>query len=145
MSNLYCHYTATTVLQIEGDTVVDEKQLPKVTWPWGPIKGGTGWMPMGQDLMRFFHSSLDYDLPPNRRRYYLGAITSRGQISRKPIAIGSESDDVPRDRRDTCLHFKPKVVFPGGAMEWNGGWLVSVGANDCECLLLKVKPEDLHL
>ena len=61
-------------------------------------------------------------------------------VSKRPILRGSEiGGDTSR------FHFKPNVVIPYGAIEHEGGWLVSVGVNDSQCLLVKIKEKDLQL
>lgn len=145
MPNLSCFYSADKIIELNDGVVVSERVVKCPQWLWGAAKGGTAPMSFGDDSLRFFHSSLDFEPRPYRRRYYLGAMTFSGKISKKPIAIGSEADDIDPAKVGNCLQWKPKVVFPGGAIEWEGGWLCATGINDCECLLLKVKPEDLHL
>jgi hypothetical protein len=56
----------------------------------------------------------------------------------KPLLIGSEEDNTTSIERSSCTHRKPNVVFPGGAIECEGGWIVSVGINDCCCALVKI-------
>jgi predicted GH43/DUF377 family glycosyl hydrolase len=63
--------------------------------------------------------------------------------SSRPICYGSETDAIKVRERPT--HWKPNVVFPGGAVAVDGGWLVSVGVNDSACEILKITAKDLHL
>jgi hypothetical protein len=42
-------------------------------------------------------------------------------------------------------YFKPAVAIPYGAMENDDGWDVSVGLNDSECAIVRVKKEHLNL
>lgn len=116
-------------------------------WPYGEIRGGTVPMPYGDKLIRFFHSSLKNEMPPLRARYYCGALLMSPvppfqtlAISSRPILYGSE---VGGD--DTQRQFKKAVVIPYGAIEHDGGWIISTGINDSECRLVVVKPENLNL
>lgn len=142
---LSCFYNATTIIDLDGADVIEQRPVECPHWLWGAAKGGTPWFGRDGQVFRFFHSSLDFEPRPYRRRYYLGAMDTEGHISRQPIAVGSEEDDIPPEQRNNCLQWKPKVIFPGGAIEWEGGYLVAVGVNDCESILLKIKPQDLHL
>lgn len=118
-------------------------------WPYGAIKGGTPPVEYDGKLLRFFHATLDNEFTPNRRRYYIGAYLMEPEppftvvrVSRKPIIYGSEVCDVKQ--RD-CFHFKQNVVFPSGIVVRDGCWLVSLGANDCQSVIAKVRPENLNL
>src|SRR5260221_458166 len=121
-------------------------------WPWGEIRGGTTPLPYKGKLLRFFHSSLDFELPPSQRRYFMGAAIMEPEppfatisVSREPIVIGSELDDLSETERTGCLQFKKKVVFPAGAIIHGDGWVVSAGVNDSECLLMMLNEKDLKL
>lgn len=120
-------------------------------WKWGSIRGGTPPMklPDGRRF-RFFHSRLDNDARPTWWRYYVGAclLDDAGNItavSKKPILVGSEHDDMAVTERASCTHHKPRVVFPLGAIALDGAWLLSVGINDSACGLVTVKEENLDL
>lgn len=141
---------------VEGRQIAycDDRQWasPAPHWPWGEIRGGTAPLPYQGKLLRFFHSSLDFELPPAHRRYFLGAAIMEPEppfatvaVSKEPIVWGSELDDLSDTERSQCLPYKQKVVFPAGAIIDGDGWIVSVGCNDAECLLLKLKEKDLKL
>lgn len=124
-------------------------ETPAPRWPYGTIKGGTPPVEYEGKLLRFFHATLDNELTPNRRRYYIGAYLMEPEppfavvrVSRKPIIYGSEVCDVKQ--RD-CFHYKQNVVFPSGIVVRDGYWIVSLGVNDCQCVIAKVKPENLNL
>ncbi len=132
----------------------DGRQWPSPAphWPYGEIRGGTSPLPYQGKLLRFFHSSLDFELPPTQRRYFMGAALMEAEppfatvaVSKSPIVIGSELDDLSETERSKCLAYKQKVVFPAGAIIHEDGWVVSVGINDSECALLMVKEKDLRL
>ena len=121
-------------------------------WPWGTPRGGTVPLPFKGKLLRFFHAGADNEYGTFRRRYFVGAMLHEPEppyapvaISTSPVLYGSEIDDTPQEQWANCHHRKGQVVFPGGAVEHKGGWLLSVGVNDYSCAIVKVKPEDLHL
>lgn len=121
-------------------------------WKWGHLKGGTAPVPYEGQLLRFFHSTLDNEPVPYRRRYYIGAMLMAAnppfeplQLSSHPIIYGSEDDDLTETERASCGQYKPKVVFPGGVVPTDEGWLLSLGCNDSACVIAKLKPKDLHL
>jgi RHH-type proline utilization regulon transcriptional repressor/proline dehydrogenase/delta 1-pyrroline-5-carboxylate dehydrogenase len=66
-------------------------------------------------------------------------------ISKRPVLYGSEKDGLTATQRSACFHYKPKVVFPLGAIEHADGWLLSVGVNDNHCALVYVTGKDLNL
>lgn len=121
-------------------------------WPWGVIRGGTTPLPYKGKLLTFFHSRLDNEPAPNYWRYAVGARLLSPEppfatlaVSKEPILRGSEMDELTTTEKSSCSHHKPNVVFPCGAIEHEGGWLLSVGVNDCGCALVKVREEDLKL
>jgi predicted GH43/DUF377 family glycosyl hydrolase len=129
-----------------------ELKSPSPHWPYGEIRGGTSPLPYQGKLLRFFHSSLDFEMPPTQRRYFMGAAIMEPEppfatiaVSKTPIVIGSEIDDLSETERGSSLQFKQKVVFPAGAIIHDDGFVVSVGINDSECALLMVKEKDLKL
>lgn len=140
------------VFELSGIVNKDPLDTPALTWKWGEIKGGTIPVPYNGRLLRFFHSTLDNEPPPWRRRYYLGAMVMEATppfkqlaISRKPVARGSEGDELTPMERLACIHRKPKVIFPAGCIPLQDGWCVSCGINDCCSVLLHVHEKDLNL
>ncbi len=138
--------------QLENGTgnVAHTSKAPR--WAWGEIRGGTTPLPYNGKLIRFFHSSLDFEMPPAQRRYFMGAAIMEPEppfktvaVSKSPIVIGSELEDLTETERAGCLAHKQKVVFPAGAIIHEDGWVVSVGLNDCESALLMVKEKNLNL
>jgi predicted GH43/DUF377 family glycosyl hydrolase len=123
-----------------------EMKTPALRWAYGEVRGGTVPLPYDGKLISFFHSSLDSFPPPATRCYFLGCVLRKAEppfqmlaISKRPILRGSETGGVE------CFHRKPRVVFPLGAIEHDGGFLVSVGINDSQCALVKISPKDLQL
>ena len=35
-------------------------------------------------------------------------------------------------------------MFPGGAVESDGYWLLALGMNDSACVIAKIRPNQLH-
>lgn len=141
-----------TVIRVHEEKILEEFKGNEALWPWGMIKGGSVPIPYQGYLLRFFHSRLDNEPPPLFFRYYVGAMLMKNyppfevvKISREPILIGSEADEFDAATMTQCVHRKANVVFPGGAIEIDGGWLLAVGVNDCACVLAKIKPDDLKL
>jgi predicted GH43/DUF377 family glycosyl hydrolase len=87
------------------------------------------------------HSSTNWIKP--KRRYHMGVLRMEPTppfritgISRVPILSGSE-----RDRRKVN---DPPCVFPCGAINEDGNWLVTLGMNDCECAWLRIPHAELE-
>lgn len=145
------------VLRIEGDRVVEELVSDAASWPWGAMRGGSPPVlgPDGQ-FMAVFHSSLPTETAPHFVRYYGAAYTFEAKppfritaISHKPIMAGSEADGHGADPRFSA-GWKPFVVFPCGLVPPVEGaddpsWLVSLGVNDWQCAVGRLKREQLHL
>ena len=124
-----------------------EMKTPALRWPYGEVRGGTVPLPYKDKLISFFHSRLDNFMPPTRHCYFVGAILRKAdlpfqmlEISKKPIIYGSE---VGGD--ESRFHHKKSVIFPLGAIEHQGGWLLSAGVNDSQCALIKISEKDLNL
>ena len=124
-----------------------EMKTPALRWPWGEIRGGTNPIPYQGRLLTFFHSMMMNEMSPQNLRYYCGAALLKADlpfqmlaVSKRPVLRGSE---IGGDK--TKNHFKSGVVFPMGAIENDGGWMVSVGINDSASGLIKVMPKDLNL
>jgi len=133
---LWAIYSASphVLIQLVGDEVVDVKKTVGVSWPWGPIRGGTPpiKMPDGK-WITFFHSSTG-ESTGTWRRYWMGAYLFNDNfevvaVSSQPIAGGSEADDHGHDPRER-VSWKPFVVFPGGAVYDGKRFKIAVGVND---------------
>lgn len=150
---LFCIYQCHpvhSVYEITNGNMLHVTTAPK--WPYGEIRGGTPPVSYEGKLLRFFHSRLMNEFGPFSHRYYVGAYLMNPEppfeivkVSKKPILYGSESGDLNKDQRKACAHWKPNCVLPFGAVERDGGWLVSVGVNDSACAIVKVNAEDLNL
>ena len=143
--SIYASQPGQVVLQIQGETIINEYKTPEARWPYGVIRGGNI-VPYDGKLLRFFHSRTDLGLGRLEPRYYVGACLMDAKppfkvlaISKKPIIYGSELLRYP------IHHFKENVVFPCGAMVDGDAFILSLGINDSACLLAKIKPVALNL
>ena len=149
---IYQIHTVHKVIEVDDSSVVNEHIGSPGSWIWGQMRGGTTPLKYNGGWIRFFHSRLDNEPSPNRIRYHVGALKMESnppfsitQVCKKPVLIGSELDTLSEEERSRCrFHFK-NVVFPLGAIEHNDGWILSVGANHCSCVLVNVKEKDLIL
>jgi predicted GH43/DUF377 family glycosyl hydrolase len=124
-----------------------EMKTTALRWPYGEMRGGTVPLPYQGKLIRFFHSSMRNEMPPARQRYYIGAMLMKSEppfqmlaVSKRPILRGSEvGGDSSRH------HFKKNIVFSAGAIEHDGGWVISCGCNDSQSLIVKITEKDLNL
>ena len=82
---IYRQQPVQIILQFIEGQVVHELDSPGPTWAWGEIKGGTTPMPYQGQLLRFFHSTLDNEPPPWRRRYYVGAALMKPEAQLETI------------------------------------------------------------
>lgn len=138
--------------KIEGvDSIIPEMSTKAPVWPYGEIRGGTVPLPYEGKLLRFFHSRLNNEWGEPKYRYYIGAYLMNPEppfevvrVSKRPVLFGSEIDDLTPAERKQVVRRMPNVVFPAGAIEHGEGWLLSLGVNDCQSVLCKVKPNDLH-
>jgi hypothetical protein len=102
-------------------------------------------------MLTIFHSSIPTEIAPHYVRYYAAAYTFEAQppftprrISTKPLMVGSEMDGHKVDPRYVD-GWKPYVVFPCGLIPNGEGWLCSLGINDWQCAIAKLKPSELYL
>lgn len=148
MAFAYSQYPVGICVIVDGEKCRELQKIDPNHWPWGQYKGGTG--PISTTGVSFFHSTLDNESNPDAinnptRRYYIGA--QRGQkLSSRPILYGSELSDFTQTEMSSCKHYKSNVVFCSGAITLpDGSFCLSVGINDSQCALLRVKEEDLNL
>jgi predicted GH43/DUF377 family glycosyl hydrolase len=113
-------------------------------WTKGAVRGGTPPVFVEKDGLywTFFHSSIDINPTPPRRRYFMGAYAFEPHApfrivmrSAKPILTGSEKD--PREPS------APLCVFPCGALLDGETWHVTFGVNDCVCAWIKIPHEEM--
>jgi predicted GH43/DUF377 family glycosyl hydrolase len=124
-----------------------EMKTPALRWPYGEMRGGTVPLPYDGKLISFFHSSQNNNMPVVTWRYHCGCVIRSAippfqmiAVSKRPILRGSE---IGGDK--SRFHFKENIIFPLGAIEHKGGWLLSAGINDSQCGLIEIQPKDLQL
>lgn len=138
----------TVIFNLDG-TVYKRFKCPR--WGYGHMRGGTTPVPFLGNWLRFVHSALDTEQPPWRRRYYVGAILYDKDTlepmswTKEPLLRGPDYDDLTATARASCWHYKSKVVFPLGACETPGGYMLSVGINDSACAIVKLTSKGLGL
>ena len=144
------------VLRLQGELVTKVYESGAPAWHFGSVRGGTP--PLRQPdgtFLTIFHSSLATEVAPHFVRYYAAAYTFEGQppfaplrVSTRPLMVGSEADGHQVDPR-YIEGWKPYVVFPCGLIEQvpgaSAGWLVSLGVNDWQCVIAKMRPDQLYL
>lgn len=145
------------VLRLDGDRATKVHQAPAPAWHFGIVRGGTP--PLRQpdgSFLTMFHSSIHTEVAPHFVRYYAAAYTFQGQppfaplrISTRPLMAGSEADGHQVDPR-YVEGWKPYVVFPCGMIDRDpkdaaSGWLVSLGVNDWQCAVARLRPDQLYL
>lgn len=135
---------------IDNFTTGETYETDGPRWPYGEIRGGTPPVPYEGKLLRFFHSRLSNEWFGPSWRYYIGYYLMRAEppfevthVAKRPLIYASEISDTKHNERPD--HYKPNVVFPGGAIETNGGWILAFGNNDAECVLAKITPSQLLL
>lgn len=129
------------VIELDGDKVGNALLSDAPKWRWGSVRGGC-MIPHGETYLRFFHSRTDKPTP----RYYIGAMIMANRppfnilkVGSEPILTGSEWE------KREAFHFKPNVVFPLGVVKHGSDFLLSVGVNDSDCAMVRLKEGDLRL
>lgn len=142
-------------LEADGVTPMSPHKSPAPKWDYGIMRGGTQPLPYKGKWLRFFHSLLQDG--PNRQdwQYFVGALVMEPtppfkvlEVSKKPILRGDEQWG---PELIDCPHWKQNCVLPYGAITHTGAldtetsFVVSVGKNDCHCMMLKLTNEGLNL
>lgn len=152
--SLFCLYQCQPshkIFRLEGTEAVETFETDFSAWPYGHVRGGTPPVEYEGKWLRFFHSHHNMEPKKPIHRYFVGAYLMEPNppfkvlsMSKKPILYASEIDDFSEEQRKSCFHFKPNIVFPGGVVTRSKLWLVSLGVNDCECVIAKIRPSDLQ-
>ncbi len=135
------------VCRTEGQAVVEEFVTEsELKWPYGPVRGGTPPVLVGDEYITFFHSSMSWrEVYPfgMRNRYFMGALTFDAKppfairrITKKPLLVGTHLEPF--------IKISPPVVFPGGAILDGPKWVIVYGVNDCRCGWLKMDHSELE-
>lgn len=145
---LYCIYKLAPeqiVLELQGDAVIKEYRTKSPDWDWGEMRGGTQPISHKGLWLRFFHSSTRNNKSAWGWNYYLGALLMENTppfqivaVSKFPILAGTE-------RYFPVTRWKPRVIFPAGAIKTENGFVVSVGLNDAATARVTLTEQDLNL
>jgi predicted GH43/DUF377 family glycosyl hydrolase len=105
-------------------------------WDFGECRMGSNPILKDGYYHNFFHSSLPWRFP--KRQYFMGYYKFESfppfkivEIKKEPILYGNEADD--RVLKD----ISPLVIFPCGAIEKDGKFVVSFGLNDEKTGIIK--------
>lgn len=131
------------VLQVDGSVVSSDYSSPAPTWARGEIRGGCIVAHNGAYL-RFFHSRVQYS--DKTQRYFIGASIMEAKPAFKTLAV-SKRPILQGDERYTpgCHHWKANCCLPYGVIKQDGKFLLSYGANDCECCIAELTIDSLNL
>lgn len=116
-----------------------ERWTPK--WSWGEIRGGASPVLHDGVFYHFFHSWCPDD--KFNRHYHCGVYTFEAKPPFKPISVSSVPlfsapyQGVPLCRTNA-------VVFPGGAVKVDGGWVISYGLHDWDCALARISDDQIN-
>lgn len=106
-------------------------------WDFGECRMGSNPILKDGYYHNFFHSSLPWKHP--KRQYFMGYYKFESippfritEISKTPILYGNEIDE------RILPNISPLVIFPCGAIEKNGKFIVSFGLNDEKTGIIKI-------
>lgn len=128
----------TLELSDSGKILATHKTTAPV-WKYGEIRGGCAPLPHPSGhLLRFFHSrTAERGSIPFR--YHIGALLMEDKppfrvvnVLKQPILSGTEEWMIG------IHHWKPNVVFPCGAVQIEGGYILTYGVNDCASRAVRV-------
>lgn len=140
-----------TVLELDGDEVVEEWRHAPLGWRYGRLSGGTPAVPWDGQLLTAFHSWERHGA--HHRVYHAGFLSFEAEAPHAPTAISAR----PFLTAQQCWGFPegvrwaPMCVFPGGLVIEGNDALISYGRNDLSCALgrfridglVRVKPRDV--
>lgn len=132
-----------TVLELDGDEVVNEWRHDPLQWRHGRLSGGTPAVPWQGQLLTMFHSWERHG--ERQRLYHAGFLAFEAQaphaphlMTLRPVLTAQESWGRPEGVR-----WAPLVVFPGGLVLQGNEALVAYGRNDLSCVLGRFAVEGL--
>lgn len=148
-SKLFCIWQVSpeqVILELEGARVIKQWKTPAPASPFGHPRGGTQPFPLQGRWLRFCHANQRNPKSDQWWTYGLVAVVMEPnppfkviQVSKQPILLGTEQF-FPSHK-----FWKPRVLFPLGAVAVNGGWRVSLGLNDSACVTALITEKDLNL
>ena len=135
------------VLELDtAGNVVRSWKTPSPECSFGGYRGGTQPFAFNGNWLRFVHAQQVNKKSDLWWQYSLAAVEMESKppfrvlrVSKQPILAGNEL------YTPDCKHWKPRICIPYGAVEREGGWLVSLGLNDCQCATVNLKEADLNL
>jgi predicted GH43/DUF377 family glycosyl hydrolase len=145
---LFCIYShrPQVVIELEGESVVNEWRTPGFFWGNGNASGGTP--PVEYDeghLISFFHAYVANTR--HHRKYNFAALLIESKppfavthISSCPLMVASEKEPLPEGE-----NWNPLCVFPCGVIKEEHVWNVSLGVNDCRIAVAKIATSNLSL
>lgn len=134
-----------TVLELEGNEVVQEWRSAPVRWRWGRMSGGTPAVDWQGQKLTMFHS---WEKHPRRSRLYHAAWLTFAataphapmMVSSAPVLTAKEEWGVP----DCETRWQPLCVFPGGLEVSGHKALIAYGRNDLHCAVDAIRVEHLR-
>jgi predicted GH43/DUF377 family glycosyl hydrolase len=130
------------VLEVDLTTkkvVTEYKHFQDISemWDFGECRMGSNPILKDGYYHNFFHSSLPWKHP--KRQYFMGYYKFESvppfkivEISKEPILYGNEIDE------RVLKNISPLVIFPCGAIEKDGKFIVSFGLNDEKTGIIKI-------
>ena len=134
-----------TVLELDGEEVVQEWRHPPLRWKWGRISGGTPAVDWQGQKLAMFHS---WQKHPRRHRLYHAAWVAFGAtaphaptfVSAAPIMTAQDEWGTP----ESAAGWQPLCVFPGGLELIGQKALVAYGRNDLDCAIDAIRVERMQ-
>jgi hypothetical protein len=133
------------VLELDGEKVVREYKTKSPECSFGQIRGGT--FPIERDglWLQFFHASIRNNKTAWGWTYYLGALLMEMTPPFQIVAISKEPILAGTERYFPLPRWKPRILFPAGAVKTLEGYVVSLGVNDAATGKVTLTDEDLNL
>jgi predicted GH43/DUF377 family glycosyl hydrolase len=133
------------VLQLDGDKVVREFKTQSPQWKWGQVRGGT--MPIEHKglWLQFFHSSTRNNRSAWGWTYYLGALLMEKTPPFQVVSLSHYPILAATERYFPVTRWKPRILFPAGAIKDGEDFIVSMGVNDAATGRVKLTESDLCL
>lgn len=134
-----------TVLELDGEEIVQEWRHPPLRWRWGRISGGTPAVDWQGQKLAMFHSWERHTR--RHRQYHAGWVAFEAKaphaptlISPSPVLTAKEEWGAPEGANG----WQPLCVFPGGVEVYNQKALVAFGRNDVDAAIEVVRIDRMH-
>jgi predicted GH43/DUF377 family glycosyl hydrolase len=134
-----------TVLELDGDEVLQEWRHPPLRWRWGRMSGGTPAVDWQGQKLTMFHS---WEKHPRRHRLYHAAWVAFSAtaphaptlVSAAPVLTAQDDWGTPECESG----WQPLCVFPGGLQLIGQKALVAYGRNDFDCAIDAIRVEQMR-